>query len=246
MKFIGRLSLVLILLIIGIGFSEVYINKIDYFSRDVLQYFNSDYNSKISQSITIVDINTNSDLFSNPISAKQIEALLQKIKEKNPKLIILSMEPNDFSNVDINNKSLYSVLNDHKAYLTTDKSKSTISSFATDPLFKDFKYKVDSNFCTDNSRGDFSPRRMFLKYYSNSPSYSISEKLNEISINTYPAKDFFYSFDRMNTQQIFNKFHSSEKFIKLSASEIIKNNYSENVINNKIVVVGRIDEFGLM
>ena len=238
------LSLVLIL--IGLLFSNVYVNKIDFFIRDSLQNFNSTLNSKISKDIVIIDIDANSPEFSNPVSSVEIEALVSKLQHEGPKAILVNLSPLDFIKSPKELESLKSVFTNYKIYLTAETNKNDKSSFSTEPVFSNYPYKYDSSLCTDNDGSKFSPRRMFLEYYGESETETFWNLMNKVGIQTYRPEQFEHSFDRMNTRQLFNKFHSPNKFINLNASEIILNKVPSLNLKNKIIVIGRIDEYSFM
>ena len=247
MKRISHLILASALIITGYALSNVHIKKLDFFNRDVLQLVNTSFNSQISNEITIIDIDSNLNEFSNPIKSTEIEKLALKISEKNPKIILLNIGPSDFANSVDERKLIYDIFKKNQIYLTTANPKDDLTNFNNEPNFISYPYKFNPGFCDDTGFGFTSPRRMFLQFYGeDNDAVQLYDTLHKAGIKTYLPEQFKYSFDRMNTKQLFNKFHLADSFAKLNASEILRSDTPIETIQNKIVVIGRVDEFSFM
>lgn len=218
----------------------------DFFNRDFLQFFNSPINSNISKDITIVNIDSNTDGFSSPLRYSELEKLILEIKKHQPKAVLLNIEPLDFTENIEERKKLRNILEENKIYLNNETmSRFGKIRFFEDPIFSKYQFKYPDSYAMDDNTY-FSARRLLIAYYGDSSNSTLHDSLPPIGINFKPIDDFKYAFERMNTLQIFIKFYRSTDFNNLNAQDLIDGQVNPDVIKNKIITIGRIDEFSYM
>lgn len=242
-----KILLSILLGLIFYAFQGVYFKKLDIFNRDLFQYFNSPLNSKIDDRIALVDIDVNTESFSNPLKHSEVEKLIEKIVETSPKHIILNIEPNEFSSNESEKRKLYSLLVKNNVNLNIfTKSKNSNANFSQDSIFTNFPNSFSYTLTIDSDSGYYSPRRLALKYYGEAQNSLLHTSLSNLKIDVKGIDYFKYSFERMNTRQLFHKFHPAKSFINLDSEEIIKSPNPKNELSGKIVIIGRVDEFTFM
>ncbi|MBY0553698.1 CHASE2 domain-containing protein [bacterium] len=243
----SKASLILALCITSYVFSNVYSKPVDIFARDFLQFFNSPINSTISSQIAIVDIDSNTINFSSPLRFTEIEKLILALKKYDPQAILLNIEPIDFTDSLDERKKLYQFLKTNNIYLSKyTKSRSGKIKFYEDSVFSDYEPSYPSTFTTDDNDTYASPRRMLLQFFGESNNTTLHTTLEEMGLKILPISNFQYAFERMNTLQLFNKFYKSAQFNALEAEKVIVGNINPNALKEKVVVLGRVDEFSFM
>jgi signal transduction histidine kinase len=241
-----KLLISLLIFITGYFFNGIYYKELDYFNRDFLQLFNNRINSKISKDITLVDINTNLNGFSSPLKYTHLVSLINALKIFEPKAILLNIEPLDFSDNMDEKKQLYELLRKNKVFLNMDsKSRFGNSIFWQDPVFENFPYQYYPSLAMDHDNYT-SPRRMLISYYGKSENKTPLDSLDNIGIPHKSINNFKYGFERMNTFQIFHKFHKSESFNLTSVSKILDHSEDMALLKDKIILIGRTDEFSFL
>lgn len=125
-------------------------------------------------------------------------------------------------------------------------SKYGKTKFYEDIVFTDYDLSYPASFTTDKYYDYFSPRRMLLQFYGDPDSYTLYNFTEKIGIKSQPMGNFKYAFERMNTLQFFNKFYKSNNFNNLDAQKVIDKEFNTNIIKDKIIIIGRVDEFSFM
>lgn len=242
LSIVNLLSAFAIILISYISYS-IEFSQVDIFNRDALQLIST--NKSIDPKIATVSINVKNNFLNQPLRHQDFEIIINELNNHKPQHLIFVIEPNDITSSKAELVKIRKLFEDNKIWLNAwITGRDGFTNFSKLNGFENYKYFFQFNLCLDTN-GNFSPRRMLLKYYNIQQSL-LSDSLKNIGIQIRDSDYFDKSYDYLNTKQIYTKSLDITAFGNYSAEQLINRELPPDLLLGKTVFVGRVDEFSLL
>lgn len=221
----------------------VNINQIDLFIRDSLQYLNSP--KKIDSNLVTVSLNIYSDNIEYPHNFNNIKKIILKLKQYNPKTIILMMEPLDFNIDDKEKQAMYDFLVKEKnVYLNMYISRSSSNTFSKDSIFQKYPKQINLNKPIDDPR-DLQSRRAMLSLEPNTQ-VELIKNLEDMGLKPKDISFYKYAYPWWSTTLAYLKSFPLGSFGNLQSADLFADRINADRIKDKIVIVGTNDQYSFM
>ena len=188
---VNLLSAIVIVIVSYISYSLEFSN-IDTFNRDIFQLIN--INKSIEPKISTVAINVKNNFLNSPLKYKDLEILIDELKSHGPEHLVFIIEPNDITGSKDELAKIKKLFETNKIWLSAwITGRSGFKNFSQLNEFENYKYFFEYRLCLDTN-GNFSPRRMILKYYNIQESL-MSDALNSVGLHIHNSDYFQNSYE---------------------------------------------------
>lgn len=222
---------------------DIEFRRVEAFIRDAFQYLNN--TSKVEKSIVTITINSKVNNFERPLNYTQVEALLQKILDNNPKNLILALSNSDlyYNDNDIRDL-LFDFIKDKKnVYLFTTSSVDG-EDLSTDPILQKYERKVRITMPMD--RHTEQKRRRTMISYDQLGAAEEFDSIGALGFTMKSPADFPYTWNWWGSRQAFMKIFREGTFGSHDAGWVLKQDNKDLNFEGKTVILGPNDEYSFL